>query len=801
MDLDEYSMVYSMVVEEKALLSKKDQKRLARGEEVLKDKKKKKDPSRWAVDPSKAKAKAEKAARAKADKVAKEEEEALKAAAPLTVPGDKKKLAETMARAYDPELVEASWQEWWEKQGWYGCDPSKKAAEKFVMVIPPPNVTGSLHLGHALTAAIQDCLTRWHRMRGDATLYVPGTDHAGIATQTVVEKMLMRKDVSRHDLGREKFVDEVWRWKEQYGSKICRQLRRLGSSVDWSRERFTMDTVCAKAVTEAFVRLHSAGLMYRASRLVNWSCALKSAISDLEVDYLDIEGLSKLSIPNHPLKEYEFGTFTEFAYEIVDENGEKTGDEVVVATTRLETMLGDTAIAVHPLDKRYVHLHGKRAKHPFFPKRLVKIVLDDVLVDMELGTGCVKITPAHDPNDYECGKRHDLPFITCLNVDGPIVSEATPFRGSGLNTSDFQFPEVEAMPSWVAGFPRYEARILVEEKLQECGLLRAKYAKPMRIAICSRSGDIVEPLVQPQWFCDCESMAKRACDAVRNGDLKIMPKMHEKTWFHWLENIRPWCVSRQLWWGHQVPAWFAFYEGDDPEKFDMNDPSVADRWIVARDEAEAESIAKNFSSKFKFLKRDEDVLDTWFSSGLFPFSVFGWPDTSLDFDTFYPTTLLETGLDIIFFWVARMVMLGLQLTDKLPFKSVYLHAMVRDKEGRKMSKSLGNVIDPLEVIDGCSVDLLISKLKSGNLKESEVERAAKAHREDLPEGIPKCGTDALRIGLLAYTVQGRDINLDIKRVVGYRMFCNKLWNATRFMLGVFGNFQPLNIYETLVSER
>ncbi|KAJ8598262.1 hypothetical protein CTAYLR_005497 [Chrysophaeum taylorii] len=796
--LDEYALVYSMVSEEMTTgltmtttssgakkLSKKEQKRQARGDSGTK---KEKDPNRWAVDPEKQKAKAEKAARAKASKEARSKIEEVEA--PPTPCGEKKVLAALMAKTYAPSAVEASWQEWWEKSGLYGCEARTVGDnKKFVIVIPPPNVTGSLHLGHALTAAIEDCLARWHRMRGDATLYVPGTDHAGIATQSVVEKQLAKQSVSRHDLGREKFLEKVWEWKEQYGSRICRQLRRLGSSVDWGRERFTMDPMCAKAVTEAFVRLHERGLVYRASRLVNWSVALKSAISDLEVEYVELEGGEWRSVPNHAEEaSYQFGMFTEFAYKVIDdESGVETGDEVVVATTRLETMLGDVAVAVHPRDPRYERLHGKRVRHPFFPSRRVDIILDDVLVDMTLGTGCVKITPAHDPNDYECGKRHDLRFITILDVDGRIVSEATPF----FSSQNRPVEQSEVFPAWVAGKKRYDARKIVEDKLRELGLIRDKYPRPMRLALCSRSNDIIEPLVQPQWFVECSGMARRACEAVRNGSLRILPSMHEKTWFQWLKNIRPWCVSRQLWWGHRIPAWFAYAEGD--EDVDVNSPAMSHRWVVARDDSEAAGRATEILAEegkvLGRLARDDDVLDTWFSSGLFPFSVFGWPDTTPDLEAFYPTTLLETGLDILFFWVARMVMLGLELTDSLPFTDVYLHAMVRDKDGRKMSKSLGNVIDPLEVIDGCDLEALVSRLREGNLKPEEIARAEKGHRADFPEGIPRCGTDALRVGLLAYTVQGRDINLDIKRVIGYRNFCNKLWNVVRFVLGCFGDFR------------
>ena len=774
-------------------LSKKEQKRLARGDEPAK--KKVKDPNRWAVDPAKAAEKAAKA-KAKAERAAQAEKEDADAIAPPTPVGDRKILAKAMAKTYKPADVEGAWQEWWEKSGWYGCDEAAAAkkpdSEKFVIVIPPPNVTGSLHLGHALTAAIEDCLTRWHRMRGHATLYVPGTDHAGIATQSVVEKQLAKQHppVSRHDLGRDKFLEQVWAWKGEYGGKICNQLRRLGSSVDWSRERFTMDDRCAKAVTEAFVRFHDAGIMYRASRLVNWSCALKSAISDLEVDHLELAGGEYRAVPGHdPAKKYQFGMFTEFAYDVLGADGKATGEQVVVATTRLETMLGDVAVAVHPDDARYAHLVGKKLKHPFFPQRDVVVVADGELVDMDKGTGCVKVTPAHDPKDYECGKRHGLPFMTIFTLDGRVVAEATPFAVGDAGAKSSKVFAPETFPAWVAGSARYDARELCERKLDELGLLRGKETRAMNLAVCSRSGDIIEPLVQPQWYVDCSGPAKRACDAVRSGELRILPKMHEKTWFQWLENIRPWCISRQLWWGHRIPAWFAFYAGEDRGLVDMNSEANKPRWIVARDEAEALAKAKATLGRSDVeLQRDEDVLDTWFSSGLFPFSVFGWPDKTPELDAFYPTQLLETGLDILFFWVARMVMMGLQLTDKLPFTDVYLHAMVRDKEGRKMSKSLGNVIDPLEVIDGCKLEQLVGKLKGGNLKATEVAKATKAFEDDFPDGMPRCGTDALRVGLLAYTVQGRDINLDIKRVIGYRSFCNKLWNAVRFMLGCFDGY-------------
>jgi len=754
-------------------LSKNQLKKLAKG----KGKKDKKDKPKW-NQPGEGKKKKDDA-KSKALTLPKPE------FVNTTPKGHKKDLSATpMADAYHPQAVEAAWQDWWEECGFYSCDPKtaegKSDDEKFVMVIPPPNVTGSLHLGHALTAAVEDTLTRWHRMLGHSTLYVPGTDHAGIATQSVVEKMLMKETKqTRHDLGREEFIKKVWEWKGEYGNRITTQLRRLGSSVDWNRERFTMDEMCSKAVIEAFNRFHEDGLLHRAERLGNWSCALKSAISDIEVDYIELEGRTFLEVKTHkgnandPKGRYEFGVLTSFAYPIEDSD-----EKLIVATTRLETMLGDTAVAIHPEDTRYKHLHGKHVVHPFNGRK-IPIVCDAELVDMAFGTGAVKITPAHDPNDYECGKRHKLEFITVLTPEGAINNNGSQFEG----------------------MMRYDARIAVEEALMEKGLYIGKEPNKMRLGLCSRSGDILEPMITPQWYVNCNGMAKKATDAVRNGELKIVPEEHEKTWFQWLDNIRDWCVSRQLWWGHQIPAWFATKKGEEGvSKLDMNNN---DRWIVARNEEEAYTKAEKVlgcSRDEIDLERDADVLDTWFSSGLFPFSVMGWPEQTDDLKAFYPTSLLETGLDILFFWVARMVMMGLQLTDTLPFHTVYLHAMVRDKEGRKMSKSLGNVIDPLEVISGCTLEHLLSKLDGGNLPPKEVARAKKDQAEDFPEGIPECGSDALRFGLLAYTVQGRDVNLDMKRVVGYRLFCNKLWNATKFALQFVSDFQPTaNILDELMS--
>jgi valyl-tRNA synthetase len=710
-------------------------------------------------------------------KAEKAKKEAAAAAAPEEVfvnntpKGEKKIMSEEMFAAYQPLRVEAAWGDWWEKSGFYAVEDVEAAAkrpyeEKFIIVIPPPNVTGSLHLGHALTVAVEDCLVRWHRMCGHVTLWIPGTDHAGIATQSVVEKKLMKDSgTTRHDLGRDAFIKKVWKWKEEYGTKITSQLRFLGTSVDWNREAFTMDTNLSNSVQEAFVRFHEAGIIFRANRLVNWSCHLKSAISDIEVDQKALTGRTMLSVPGHDKgKKYEFGVITSFSYQV-----ENSDEKITVATTRLETMLGDTAVAVHPDDPRYKHLHGKFVVHPFNGRK-IPIVLDGELVNMDFGTGAVKITPAHDPNDNECGKRHNLEEITIFNEDGAVNENGGEY----------------------AGMMRYDCRVKLEADLKAKGLYVGKEDNEMQIPICSRSGDVIEPMLCPQWYVNCGNMAKRATDAVRDGSLQIIPSFHEATWFRWLDNCHDWCISRQLWWGHRIPAYFTWKKGAD--KPDKNLDKNYKQWIVARNEDEVrKQAAKVLGCKPAEveIEQDPDVLDTWFSSGLFPFAVFGWPNPSVDLDAFYPTTLLETGHDILFFWVARMVMMGLQLTDKLPFTKVYLHAMVRDKYGRKMSKSLGNVIDPLEVINGCKLEHLIEKLKGGNLPEKEIKLAIEGQTADFPDGIPECGADALRFGLLAYTIQGRDVNLDISRVVGYRNFCNKLWNVVRFCLSNLGtDFAP-----------
>ncbi|EPS67721.1 hypothetical protein M569_07052, partial [Genlisea aurea] len=562
---------------------------------------------------------------------------------PVTPEGEKKKLSCQMAKAYSPSAVEKSWYEWWEKSNFFVAD-ADSSKPPFVIVLPPPNVTGALHIGHALTAAIQDTIIRWRRMSGYNALWVPGTDHAGIATQVVVEKKIMREmKLTRHDLGRERFVAEVWKWKNQYGGTILKQLRRLGASLDWSREAFTMDEKRSAAVTEAFLRLHKEGLIYRDLRLVNWDCVLRTAISDIEVvEYIDIKDITHLKVPGYENR-VEFGVLTSFAYPLEGDSG-----EIVVATTRVETMLGDTAIAIHPEDKRYSHLHGKYAIHPFSGRKL-PIVCDAVLVDMGFGTGAVKITPAHDPNDFEVGKRHNLEFINIFTDDGKINSNGGP---------DF------------VGMPRFKARVAVTEALIEKGLFRGKKVNDMRLGICSRSNDVVEPLIKPQWYVNCKSMAQEGLDAVideNNPRLQIIPKQYAAEWKRWLENIRDWCISRQLWWGHRIPAWYAILNDDELKEIGLNN----DRWIVARNEKEAQEEANRiFSGKSFQLHQDPDVLDTWFSSGLFPLSVLGWPNSTSDLETFYPTSVLETGHDILFFWVARMVMLGMKLGGDLPFTKV-----------------------------------------------------------------------------------------------------------------------------------
>ncbi|KAH7886737.1 tRNA synthetases class I-domain-containing protein [Phlebopus sp. FC_14] len=682
-----------------------------------------------------------------------------------TPKGEKKDMSQPMAAAYHPQMVEAAWYDWWEAQGFFKPQTAPEGDVKpeglFVIPAPPPNVTGSLHIGHALTVAIQDCLVRWNRMLGKTTLFVPGFDHAGISTQSVVERRLYKSEgKTRHDLGREAFLDKVMDWKNDYQSRITNQLRRLGGSYDWDRVAFTMNPSLSKAVVETFCRLHEGGILYRANRLVNWCVKLNTTLSNLEVDQKQLEGRTLLNVPGYDAKEkFEFGVITSFAYPIEDSD-----EKIVVATTRPETMLGDSAIAVHPDDSRYKHLHGKFAKHPFVERRL-PIVADGVVVDMAFGTGAVKITPAHDPNDYDVGVRHGLNFINVLNDDGTLNANAG---------KKFQ------------GMKRFHARREVVKALKETGLFVETKDNPMQIPICSKSGDIIEPVLKPQWWVNCKPLAEEAIKRTRAGELVISPKQSEADWYRWLDNIQDWCVSRQLWWGHRCPAYFVRIEGRE------NDTNDGKNWVVGRTLDEATERAKVLAAGANFtLEQDEDVLDTWFSSGLWPFSILGWPEKTPDLEHYYPASMLETGWDILFFWVARMVLLGIYLTGKVPFGEVLCHAMVRDAHGRKMSKSLGNVVDPLDVIHGLPLQALHDKLYEGNLDEKEIAKAITGQKKDFPRGIPECGTDGLRFALCAYSGGGRDINLEILRVEGYRKFCNKIFNATKFaMLKLDSEFIP-----------
>ncbi|KAI9594866.1 tRNA synthetases class I-domain-containing protein [Syncephalis fuscata] len=678
--------------------------------------------------------------------------------------GEKKDTTRPLAASYNPKAVESAWYAWWEQQGYFKpqmtADGQPRPEGTYVVPIPPPNITGALHIGHALTVAIQDCLVRWNRMKGKTVLYHPGCDHAGISAQVVVEKKLWNESKqTRHDLGRDAFVEKVWQWRHLFGDRIYMQLKRLGASYDWSRTRFTMDPDMSNSVVEAFVRLHEEGIIYRAVRLVNWCVHLNTTLSNLEVESKELTGRTLLSVPGYPPeKKFEFGVIVSFAYVIEDSD-----EKIIVATTRPETMIGDTAIAVHPDDTRYKHLHGKYAVHPFVDRR-IPIITDSEAVDMAFGTGAVKITPAHDFNDYEVGRRHKLPNINIMNDDGTYNSQAGPF----------------------AGMKRFEAREAVVAALKEKDLYVETRDNPMVVPVCAKSGDIIEPLLKPQWWVSSQSMANSAMDAVTNNEITIQPKHSEREWFRWLGNINDWCISRQLWWGHRVPAYFVRIEGEEQ---DVNDGQF---WVSGRTKEEAEIKASaQFSGKNYTLEQDEDVLDTWFSAGLWPFSIQGWPEKTPDLEHFYPSTLLETGWDILFFWVARMVMLGIKLTGRVPFTEVFCHAIIRDAHGRKMSKSLGNVIDPIHVIEGITLEKLNETLLGGNLDTREINKAMAGQKADYPQGIPECGTDALRFAMCAYTSTGRDINLDILRVEGYRKFCNKLWNVVRFALMKLGDdFKP-----------
>ena len=593
----------------------------------------------------------------------------------------------TLDKAYDPRSVESRWYAWWTERGYFRADETSDAPA-FSIVMPPPNITGSLHMGHALTVTIQDLLVRWHRMQGHNTLWLPGTDHAGIATQMVVERDLKAAEgKSRHDIGREAFVERVWQWKERFGSRITEQLKVLGASCDWSRERFTLDEGLSRAVREVFVRLHDEGLIYRDTRLINWCPRCHTALSDLEVDHEDVAG-----------------HLWHIAYPV--EGNER---RLVVATTRPETMLGDTGVAVHPDDPRYQDLIGSQVRLPLVD-RLIPIVADPVLVDMAFGTGAVKVTPAHDFNDFETGKRHGLEEISVIDLQGRVNENGGAY----------------------AGLDRFEAREKIVADLEAEGFLEKVEDHALPVSVCQRCATVVEPTLSQQWFVKAAVLAEPAVEAVETGKTVFVPQSWEKTYFHWMRNIQDWCISRQLWWGHRIPAWYC---PDGHVTVSREDPSACATCGSAE------------------LKQDDDVLDTWFSSGLWPFSTLGWPDETPELKTFYPTTVMETGFDIIFFWVARMMMMGLHFMGEVPFETIYLHAMVRDENGQKMSKTKGNVIDPLDVTD-------------------------------------KHGADALRFTLASMAGQGRDVKLSLDRVAGYQAFANKLWNAARFALMNLEGYEP-----------